>query len=93
MDRVGPWPCTWLLPSADESLRLLREAESLSPARAVRSAGVAYLPTCGFQKFHPVGFAGSIAGDTPNPAAVTEAARYIKTLRDSGQLTSLPVGT
>ena len=28
------------------------------------------------------------AGDTPNPAAVTEAARYIKTLRDSGQLTS-----
>jgi hypothetical protein len=33
------------------------------------------------------------AGDTPNPAAVTEAARYIKTLRDSGQLTSLPVGT
>jgi hypothetical protein len=24
---------------------------------------------------------------------VTEAARYIKTLRDSGQLTSLPVGT
>jgi len=35
----------------------------------------------------------SIAGDTPNPAAVTEAARYIKTLRDSGQLTSLPVGT
>jgi len=34
-----------------------------------------------------------IAGDTPNPAAVTEAARYIKTLRDSGQLTSLPVGT
>jgi hypothetical protein len=30
----------------------------------------------------------SIAGDTPNPAAVTDAARYIKTLRDSGQLTS-----
>src|SRR5262249_14385693 len=29
----------------------------------------------------------SIAGDTPNPAAVTDAARYIKTLRDSGQLT------
>jgi hypothetical protein len=24
----------------------------------------------------------------PNPAAVTDAARYIKTLRDSGQLTS-----
>jgi hypothetical protein len=31
----------------------------------------------------------SIAGDTPTPAAVTDAARYIKTLRDSGQLTSL----
>ena len=30
----------------------------------------------------------SIAGDTPTPAAVTDAARYIKTLRDSGQLTS-----
>ena len=29
----------------------------------------------------------SIAGDTPNPTAVTDAARYIKTLRDSGQLT------
>ena len=27
-------------------------------------------------------------GDTPTPAAVTDAARYIKTLRDSGQLTS-----
>jgi len=26
-------------------------------ARAVRSAGAAYLPTCGFQKFPPVGFA------------------------------------
>ena len=26
----------------------------------------------------------SIAGDTPTPAAVTDAARYIKTLRDSG---------
>ena len=25
-------------------------------AHAVRSAGPAYLPTCGFQKFHPVGF-------------------------------------
>ena len=30
----------------------------------------------------------SIAGDTPTPAAVTDAARYIKTLRDSGQLTT-----
>ena len=29
----------------------------------------------------------SITGDTPTPAAVTDAARYIKTLRDSGQLT------
>jgi hypothetical protein len=28
----------------------------------------------------------SIYGDTPNPAAVADAARYIKTLRDSGQL-------
>ena len=28
----------------------------------------------------------SIDGDTPNPAAVADAARYIKTLRDSGQL-------
>jgi len=28
----------------------------------------------------------SIEGDTPNPAAVADAARYIKTLRDSGQL-------
>jgi hypothetical protein len=40
------------------------------------------------------GFRGSrtwltnAAGDTPTPAAVTDAARYIKTLRDSGQLTS-----
>src|SRR5215471_17013800 len=30
----------------------------------------------------------SIAGDTPTPAAVTDAARYIETLRDSGHLTS-----
>src|SRR5258708_34359744 len=29
----------------------------------------------------------SIAGDTPTPAAVTDAARYIKTLRARGQLT------
>src|SRR6266511_5513096 len=28
----------------------------------------------------------SIEGDTPNPAAVADAARYIKTLRNSGQL-------
>jgi hypothetical protein len=28
----------------------------------------------------------SIYGDTPDPAAVGDAARYIKTLRDSGQL-------
>ena len=28
----------------------------------------------------------SIDDDTPNPAAVADAARYIKTLRDSGQL-------
>ena len=28
----------------------------------------------------------SIAGDTPKPAAVADAARYMKTLRDSGQL-------
>jgi hypothetical protein len=30
----------------------------------------------------------SVAGDTPNPAAVADAARYVKTLRDSGQLAS-----
>ena len=30
----------------------------------------------------------SIAGDTPTRAAVTDAAPYIKTLRDIGQLTS-----
>ena len=28
----------------------------------------------------------SIEGDTPKPAAVADAARYMKTLRDSGQL-------
>jgi hypothetical protein len=28
----------------------------------------------------------SIDGDPPNPAAVADAARYIKTLRESGQL-------
>src|SRR6266481_2937601 len=28
----------------------------------------------------------SIDGDTPSPAAVGDAARYVKTLRDSGQL-------
>ena len=28
----------------------------------------------------------SIAGDTPQPAAVADARRYMKTLRDSGQL-------
>jgi hypothetical protein len=30
----------------------------------------------------------SVASDTPNPAAVADAARYVKTLRDSGQLAS-----
>ena len=30
----------------------------------------------------------SIAGSNPTPAAVADAARYIKTLRDSGQLIS-----
>src|SRR4029450_10368619 len=28
----------------------------------------------------------SIDGGTPNPAAIADAARYVKTLRDSGQL-------
>ena len=28
----------------------------------------------------------AIDGDTPSPAAVADAARYVKTLRDSGQL-------
>ena len=35
----------------------------------------------------------SIAGDTPKPAAVADAARYMKTLRDSGQLASAGGGT
>jgi hypothetical protein len=30
----------------------------------------------------------SIDGDTPNPAAVADAARYVKTLHDSGHLAS-----
>jgi hypothetical protein len=30
----------------------------------------------------------SIAGDTPNPAAVADAARYLKTLRERGQVSS-----
>jgi len=30
----------------------------------------------------------SIAGDTPSPAAVADAARYLKTLRESGQVGS-----
>jgi hypothetical protein len=34
----------------------------------------------------PRGRIKSIEGDTPDPAAVAAAARYIKTLRDSGQL-------
>ncbi len=34
------------------------------------------------------GHVKSIDGDTPNPAAVADAARYVKTLRDSGQLAS-----
>jgi hypothetical protein len=34
------------------------------------------------------GHVKSIAGDTPNPAAVADAARYLKTLRDSGQVSS-----
>ena len=35
----------------------------------------------------------SIAGDTPKPAAVADAARYMKTLRDSGQLAIAGGGT
>jgi hypothetical protein len=30
----------------------------------------------------------SIDGDTPNPAAIADAAHYVKTLRESGQLAS-----
>jgi len=37
--------------------RALETRSAGAPARAVRSAGSAYLPTCGFQKFLPVGFA------------------------------------
>ena len=35
----------------------------------------------------------SIAGDTPKPAAVADAARYMKTLRDSGQVAIAGGGT
>jgi hypothetical protein len=35
------------------------------------------------------GHVKSIDGGTPNPAAVTDATRYLKTLRDSGQLAAV----
>src|SRR6516165_6584468 len=41
-------------------------------------------------KLHPVHVEGgkSIDGGAPDPAAVADAARYVKTLRDSGQLSA-----
>src|SRR5262245_2695089 len=69
--------------------RIQVEANKLYPCMSRRASQIyAPVPVSLSVELDARGGVKSIAGDTPTPAAVTDAARYIKTLRDSGQLTS-----
>jgi hypothetical protein len=63
------------------------EANKLHPVHVEKGEAIyAPVPVSLSIKLDARGRVKSIAGDTPKPAAVTDAARYMKTLRDSGQL-------
>jgi hypothetical protein len=67
--------------------RIEVEANKLHPVHGVGNESIyAPIPVSLSVELDARGRVKSIYGDTPNPAAVADAARYIKTLRDSGQL-------
>src|SRR5260221_5320243 len=69
--------------------RIQVEANKLYPVHVEAGESIyAPLPVSLSGELDARGRVKSIAGDTPTPAAVTDAARYIKTPRDSRQLTS-----
>ena len=63
------------------------EANKLHPVHVEEGESIyAPIPVSLFVELDPRGHVKSIDGGTPNPAAVADATRYVKTLRDSGQL-------
>src|SRR5262249_56182769 len=67
--------------------RIEVEANKLHPVHVEAGESVyAPVPVSLSVALDPRGRIKSIDGDTPDPAAVADAARYIKALRDSGQL-------
>src|SRR5262249_237789 len=69
--------------------RIQVEANKLYPVHVEAGESIyAPLPGSLSVEVDPRGRVKACPGDMPTPAAVTDAARYIKTLRDSGQLTS-----
>ena len=67
--------------------RVALEANKLYPVHVEGGEAIyALVPVSFSVELDARGRVKSIDGDTPNPAAVADAARYIKTLRDSGQL-------
>ena len=67
--------------------RIQVEANKLYPVQVEAGESIyAPVPVSLSVELDARGGVKSIAGDTPTPAAVTDAARYVKTLRESGQL-------
>jgi hypothetical protein len=67
--------------------RVALEANKLYPVHVEGGEAIyAPVPVSFSVELDARGRVKSIDGDTPNPAAVADAGRYIKTLRDSGQL-------
>jgi transcriptional regulator with XRE-family HTH domain len=78
------------LPSPDPLTNFMTTREGLALAKAfMRLTGCTWDTACPTHKCCETrGRVKSIDGDTSNPAVVADAARYVKTLRDSGQLAS-----
>ena len=67
--------------------RIEVEANRLHPVHVEEGESIyAPIPVSLSVELDARGHVKSIDGGTPNPAAVADAARYVKTLRDSGQL-------
>ena len=67
--------------------RIEVEANRLHPVHVEEGESIyAPIPVSLSVELDARGHVKSIGGGTPNPAAVADAARYVKTLRDSGQL-------
>ena len=65
------------------------DANKLHPVHVEEGEAIyAPIPTSLSVELDARGRVKSIAGDKPNPSAIADAAHYIKTLRDSGQLGS-----